>query len=172
MTPDPPDTDLVADETETLKLVGFRIEDWRLAVRLDQVQTSIMPPPVTRVFHVPDYIKGIINLRGTIVGVLDLGRLLGLARSGGGHLRYLVVKSGGVQAAIPVHEVFRLPDVPLSLVAPLPSSVSPNQKQYLEGIINTSNLPGWSAAGEETVTLIDVTTLFDSPAIRALRGGA
>ena len=159
-------------DEETLKLVGFRIEDWRFAVRLAQVQTAIMPCTITRVFHVPEHIRGIVSLRGTIVGVLDLGRLLGLSRLTGGYTRLLVVAGGNVQAAIPVHDVFRIPDIPVEKVEPLPTNLQPSQKQYLEGVINISDLPGRTGRqGEDTITLIDVDMVFESPIMRELRGG-
>lgn len=164
--------DQLAD-VESLKLVGFRIEDWRFAVRLEQVKTAIMPSTITRVFHVPDYIRGIISIRGTIVGVLDLGQLLGLSRATGGYSRLLVVSGGGVQAAIPVHDVFRVPDIAPDAVVPLPTNLQPSQKQYLEGIVNTAGLAGYSGReGEDTITLIDVAMIVDSQALRELRGGS
>lgn len=160
-------------EVESLKLVGFRIEDWRFAVRLEQVKTAIMPSTITRVFHVPEYIRGIISLRGTIVGVLDLGRLLGLSRGTGGYSRLLVVSGGGVQAAIPVHDVFRIPDIAPDAVDALPSNLQPSLKQYLEGIVNTSGMENQSRGdGEDTITLIDVAMIVDSQALRDLRGGS
>ena len=122
-----------SDEQDVLKLVGFRIDDWRFAVRLAQVQTSLMPCRITRVFHTPPFVSGIISLRGTIVCVLDLGRLLGLGGSTATHRRFLVVRESGIQAAIPVHDVFRIPDIPAELVEPLPPSVEPSQRSILEG---------------------------------------
>lgn len=157
-------------DEDTLKLVGFRIEDWRFAVRLEQVKTSIMPSEVTRVFHLPEYIKGIISLRGTMVGVLDLGALLGVTHTSTGFQRFLVVSGGTVQAAIPVHDVFRTPDVALSQVEAVPPSVPTGQRHYLEGIVNTSGGAEVSLRGEDTITLIDVAMVFESPALRELRG--
>jgi len=165
-----PDHSTHAPAEDVLNLVGFRIEDWRFAVRLAQVRTSIMPCPVTRVFHVPDYVQGIISLRGTIVGVLDLGRLLGLTGTAGGFRRLIIVSARNVQAAIPVHDVFRVPDVSVDRVGPLPSSVGPTQRQYLEGIINTSGMETRGSGDEDTITLVDAAMLFESPALRALRG--
>ena len=158
-------------EQDLLKFVGFRIEDWRFGVRLEQVRTAILPCRVTRVFHLPEFVKGIISLHGTIVGVLDLGKLLGLSTTQGAYRRFLVVSSHGIQAAIPVHEVFRIPNVPLEAIDALPTTVTPAQKQYLEGVINCANVPGSDPKkGEDTITLLDSDMLFDSPVIRALRG--
>lgn len=158
------------DEEAVLKLVGFRIDDWRFAVRLSQVQTSLMPCDVTRVFHTPAFVRGIVSLRGTIVCVLDLGSLLGLAGSSVSPRRFLVVSESGIQAAIPVHDVFRIPEIPEQRVDPLPPGIDATQRAILEGIINTSSVAGMEDGSEqETLTLMDVTSLFESPQVQALR---
>lgn len=159
-----------AEDASVLRLVGFRIADWRFCVRLSQVQTSLMPCEITRVFHTPEYVRGIISLRGIIVCVLDLGRLLGLGGQADAFQRFLVVSDAGIQAAIPVSEVFRIPEIPADLVEPLPASVSASQRGVLEGVINTSGLEGLDGqGGEDTLTLIDAGTLFESPEIASLR---
>ncbi len=159
-----------AADGSVLRLVGFRIADWRFCVRLAQVQTSLMPCEITRVFHTPEFVRGIISLRGIIVCVLDLGRLLGLGGQADAHHRFLVVSEGGVQAAIPVRDVFRVPEIPGGLVDPLPASVAPAHRTILEGVINTAGLEGADGGtGEDTLTLIDAGTLFDAPEVAALR---
>ncbi len=158
---------------EFLHLVGFRIEHWRFAVRLSQVKTSMLPCPITRVFHTPSFVQGIISLHGAIVCVLDLGRLLGLKTTGAKHRRFIVLSDGGVEAAIPVHDVFRIPEVMASEVGPVPVHVPPDNRMLLEGILNMSarnREP--SEAAEDTITLVNARTLFDAPALRALRGGS
>jgi purine-binding chemotaxis protein CheW len=159
-----------AEGATALRLVGFRIADWRFCIRLAQVQTSLMPCEITRVFHTPEFIRGIISLRGIIVCVLDLGRLLGLAGRSDSQQRFLVVSDSGVQAAIPVGEVFRIPEIPADLIEPLPASVDPAKRAILEGVINTAGLEGVDGrTGQDTLTLIDAGTLFEAPEVAALR---
>ena len=158
-----------ADGT-VLRLVGFRIADWRFCVRLSQVQTSLMPCEITRIFHTPEFIRGIISLRGIIVCVLDLGRLLGLDVRADSHHRFLVVSESGIQAAIPVGDVFRIPEIPDGLIEPLPASVAPAHRAILEGVINTAGLEGMDGrTGQDTLTLIDAGSLFEAPEVAALR---
>ena len=161
------------DDATALSLVGFRIDHWRFAVRLAQVKTSMLPCPITRVFRTPPYVKGVISLHGAIVGVLDLGRLLGLRSSGAKFNRFIVINDGSLEAAIPVHDVFRLPEVSLDRVEPVPVHVTPDNRALLEGIINISGLNATAEGpGEDTITLINTPQLFDAPPIRALRGQA
>ena len=160
----------MSTEANVLRLVGFRIADWRFCIRLSQVQTSLMPCPVTRVFHTPEFVRGIISLRGIIVCVLDLGRLLGLGGQADSHHRFLVVSDSGIQAALPVDDVFRIPEIPADLVEPLPASVAPAHRAILEGVINTASLEDvHDGSGEDTLTLIDAGALFEAPDVAALR---
>ncbi|MCU0693138.1 MAG: chemotaxis protein CheW [Polyangiaceae bacterium] len=156
---------------DVLQLVGFRVDHWRFAVRLAQVRTSVMPCAVTRVFHTPAFVLGIISLHGTVVAVLDLGRLLGFQASRAKHARFLVISDAGMDAAIPVHEVFRLPAIPRELLETVPPHVAPENRSLLEGILNTSSLPEVaSVSAQDTITLIDAGTLFNAPVLRSLRG--
>ncbi len=157
----------------TLSLVGFRIGHWRFAVRLAQVKTSVMPSRVTPVWLMPGWVRGIISLHGSIVCVLDLGRLLGLPDDTARPARFMVLKDGALEAAIPVHEVFRVPEIPVDRVEPLPTTLGPAQRELLEGTINTASID-MTARGEaeDILTLIDTTTLFGSPIVRALGASA
>jgi purine-binding chemotaxis protein CheW len=129
-----------------------------------------MPTEVTRVFHTPEFVRGIVSLRGTIVCVLDLGRLLGLESPPGTHRRFLVVRESGVQAAIPVHDVFRVPEIPPGRVETLPPSIETSQRAILEGVLNTTGMEGVAESGVDTLTLLDVRSLFEAPQVAALRG--
>ncbi|MFW5740036.1 MAG: chemotaxis protein CheW [Myxococcota bacterium] len=163
--------DLDFGGADVLRLVGFRIEHWRFAVRLAQVKTSMLPCPITQVFHTPSFVQGIISLHGAIVCVLDFGSLLGLRSTGAKYRRFLVVSNEGVEAALPVHDVFRIPEVAASQLVSVPPHVPLDNRALLEGVINTSSLgPAFESTTEDTITLVDVASMFDAPPIRALRG--
>lgn len=158
------------DSSEPLELMGFRIEHWRFAVRLSQVKTSMMPCPVTRVFLTPPFVSGIISLHGSIVCVLDLGKLLALSSSGAKFRRFVVLSDNGVEAAIPAHDVFRIPDVNPSEIEPVPANLPPDHRMLLEGVINQAAREDVHPEVGNTITLLNAKTLFDSPPLRALRG--
>ncbi|MBI2390236.1 MAG: chemotaxis protein CheW [Deltaproteobacteria bacterium] len=48
----------------------------RVAFAIDDVQEVLAPRPVTRLFHAPPALLGVIGLRGEILPVVDLGALL------------------------------------------------------------------------------------------------
>lgn len=62
---------------EVTQYLTFAVSDERLAMSIDAVKEIIETPVVTRVPMTPDYIRGVINLRGSVVPVIDLGARLG-----------------------------------------------------------------------------------------------
>lgn len=55
-----------------LHLVGFRVGRETFAVPIHLVHEIVRVPEITAVPESPDYIEGVINLRGKIVSVVDL----------------------------------------------------------------------------------------------------
>ncbi len=74
----------------------------RVGFEIDVVQEVLAPRAVTRLFHVPAALLGVVNLRGDILPVLDLGALLvdgppsnahERRRSGESDARFLVLRA-------------------------------------------------------------------------------
>jgi purine-binding chemotaxis protein CheW len=60
-----------------LQLVGFRVGREAFAVPIHLVHEIVRVPEITAVPEAPDYIEGVINLRGKIVSVVDLRKRFG-----------------------------------------------------------------------------------------------
>lgn len=60
------------------QLVVFKLGNEEYGVSILQVQEIKRMTEITRVPHTPDYIKGVINLRGSVLPVLDLKKRLNL----------------------------------------------------------------------------------------------
>ena len=66
----------VVNETQ---VVAFKLRDEEYGVSILNVQEIKDLTDITRVPYAPDYIKGVINLRGSVLPVIDLKRRIGLA---------------------------------------------------------------------------------------------
>ena len=64
-----------------MKLLCFHVAGQDFGVPIGAVQSTIGERPLTRLFLVPPFVAGLINLRGEVVAVLDLAALLALAPS-------------------------------------------------------------------------------------------
>jgi purine-binding chemotaxis protein CheW len=63
--------------TKDLHLVGFRVGRETFGVPIHLVHEIVRVPEITAVPEAPDYIEGVINLRGKIVSVIDLRKRFG-----------------------------------------------------------------------------------------------
>ncbi|MFT3913313.1 MAG: chemotaxis protein CheW [Anaeromyxobacteraceae bacterium] len=62
-----------------MRHVVFRVGAERYALPLEAVREVVLPqPPFARVPRCPDAVRGAMNLRGRVVAVVDLARLVGL----------------------------------------------------------------------------------------------
>jgi len=60
-----------------IQVVGFRIGDETFGLRIASVREIVRVPEITAVPQAPDYIEGVINLRGKIIPVMDLRKRFG-----------------------------------------------------------------------------------------------
>ncbi len=60
-----------------LQIVGFRIGRETFGLPIGMVHEIVRPPEITNVPHAPEYVEGVMNLRGKIVPVIDLRRRFG-----------------------------------------------------------------------------------------------
>jgi len=85
--------------------------------------------------HVPDYVRGVINLRGTVLPVIDLKARLGLGvtEATAKHV-IIVVKAGGRTIGILVDAVSDILTVSSGEIQSVPDVMRENQNEYVEGI--------------------------------------
>jgi purine-binding chemotaxis protein CheW len=88
-------------------LVVFRLEGEEYCVDIDSVQEIIRVPEVlVRVPGALDFVEGLVNLRGTVLPVVDLRTRLGLGRAGRDeHQRIIVLIIDGVRTGFVVDSV-------------------------------------------------------------------
>lgn len=64
--------------TGLLELLSFKVSDHEYSVDIMSVREIRGWTQTTTLPHSPDYVRGVINLRGTVLPVIDLGSRLGL----------------------------------------------------------------------------------------------
>jgi len=69
---------LAADQNRSFLISTFYLGDTLLGIDTLRVQEIIRVIDVTKVYQAPDYIIGVLNLRGRIVTIVDLARKLSL----------------------------------------------------------------------------------------------
>jgi purine-binding chemotaxis protein CheW len=99
---------VVQQDTAAMRLVVFRLGDERYAVPLSCVRELARVPPITPVPRLPPFVAGVANLRGNILGLIDLRTVVGASPAGPGEdgkRRMLVLHVEGVTAGLLVDAV-------------------------------------------------------------------
>lgn len=115
-------------------LVSFRIGGEEYGVEIGRVQEIVRVGQVTAVPNAPAYIKGVINLRGRIIPVLDLRKRLDLeAAAPTKNSRIIVVEMGQKVLGLLVDSVAQVVKIPASSVDAPPEDVEAS-RAYVKGI--------------------------------------
>ena len=94
----------------------------------------------TVVYHAPDYVFGIINLRGKIVTVLDLETKLGLlTHPVGEESRIIIVDWNHEQVGLLVEVVAEVISLSEDQIDPIPLNISEGLSSYLTGVCSNEN---------------------------------
>jgi purine-binding chemotaxis protein CheW len=114
-----------------------------------------VPPRITRVPNAPHYVKGVINLRGTVIPVLDC-----ISKMGGSYTevtnesRIVVAEFEGIQFGVLVDAVREVRTVPDSLVETASTAGSSTiGANYILGVAKMDD--------GRLIVLLDLATLFD-----------
>ena len=70
-----------AEMTETQQYLAFMLDDGLFAIRVDKIREILDFSTVTRVPQMPPYVRGIINLRGSVVPVIDMRVKFGMPQA-------------------------------------------------------------------------------------------
>ena len=114
----------------------------------------------TCIANAPAFLKGVVNLRGVIVPIVDLRLMLGCDSAEYNHFTVMIVLNlrGRVVGAV-VDSVSDVIELGGDAIRPAPAT---------SGAIDTPYITGIGQVGERTLTLINIETLMSSLDIKKL----
>lgn len=115
----------------------FNLGEACLGIDIKKVQEINKTFELAKLYHVPGHIKGLVNLRGNIVTVIDLSQRLGLAKQKKSTDTGLImiVQSKGEQVGLLVDRVNDVIQTDSDRLDPVPPSLSGLQGGYLKGVL-------------------------------------
>ena len=120
---------------QTRQLVVFSIADEVYAVDIHQVKEIIRVPEITRVPRTPEFVEGVVNLRGSVIPVIDLRKRLGFeAGQAGRDQRIVVMEMGEQTVGMIVDSVSEVLQVDVEDIEPPSPYVLSVDSQYIVGI--------------------------------------
>lgn len=145
------------------QLVSFHLGAEEYAVEIGCVQEVIRLPEITRVPRAPDFIEGVVNLRGRILPVVDLRKRLGMAAEAAGrHARIVVARLPGTTVGLIVDRVSEVLHLDASQVAPAPDLVVTG--------LESAFIAGVGKHGDRLLILLDLERIFRREEEAALAG--
>jgi len=138
------------------QLVLFSLGNEEYAISISQVKEIIQYKDATKLPNTPEYMEGIISLRGKIIPVIDLARRLNLAATKLNDKRALIIETAGQDIGIVVDEVTEVIRLQDSAIEPSPAATG---NGYIRGI---------GKEGNRLLILLDVDKLFGEEELQEL----
>ena len=120
---------------ELLQLVSFKIGEEEFGVDILKVQEINRMLEVTRVPNAPEFVDGVINLRGKVIPVIALRRRFGMERKESDkNTRIVVVELNGKVVGFVVDAVSEVLRIPRSLTEAPPAIVAGIDAEYITAV--------------------------------------
>lgn len=118
------------------QIVSFRLAQEEYGIEITKVQEIILMGEITRVPQTPHFIKGLINLRNTVIPIVDLRLRFGLEEQvSTDETRIMVMNVVGKTIGIIVDAVSEVLRITNEQIAPPPSTVAGLGRDYLTGLV-------------------------------------
>jgi purine-binding chemotaxis protein CheW len=120
---------------EELKVIVFALGEEQYGIEVDKVRTIERMQPITRVPKAPGFIKGVINLRGVVIPVLDLRGRFGLEETvATDNSRIIIVAANELEVGFIVDSANDVIDIDSDTIDSPPEVVGGIKAKYLHGI--------------------------------------
>lgn len=145
------------EHSELMQLIIFKLAGEEYGLSIDQIKEVVLTPRVAKMPQTPPYIKGVANIRGNIIAIMDLEQKFGLGEGLDidGHNYTLVVEN----------EVFKIGVLVKNVPNTLTIEVDDIDKastfvQYTS--LDASCLLGVVNVGNRMIVLIDMVKLIET----------
>ena len=152
--------------TQTAHYITFRLGDELFAIDVVQVREVLDLTSITRVPTAPSYVRGVVNVRGTAIPVVDLRLKFGLpAAADTVHTRIVVleVELDGEKTVVggladSVHDVIELE----------PQHIDEPPRLAMRW--RTELIKGMGKQGDEFIIILDINRVFASDEVALIAG--
>ena len=135
------------------KYVIFKLSDEYYGLSIDNVISIEKPSQSTRIPNAPDYIKGVINLRGEVIPVIDLRKKLKMKfKEVDRNSRIIIVSSDEIFAGLIVDTSSEVLEINKENIDKPPTNENDEYIDYINGIGKTK---------DRLVILLDLTKILE-----------
>ena len=144
---------------ETGSYISFVLGDEYFAINVGQVLNILQLVQITKVPTAPDYMKGVINLRGTVLPIIDIRMKFGMApieykRDTVILVLNVAIDGEVVNAGILVDAVKEVFEISAEEILPPPGIGSKYKSKFIDGIYKMND--------DKFVMLLDIDKVFST----------
>ncbi|GFK95813.1 Chemotaxis protein CheW [Fundidesulfovibrio magnetotacticus] len=157
------DIDSQKKDGSLLQLVTFTISNEEFGIDILKVQEIIRTMEITKVPRAPDFVEGVINLRGKVIPIIDLRKRFSMeSRKHDKQTRIVVVDLNAMIVGFVVDGVSEVLRIQSNTVEPPPAVVSGVDSEYISGV---------GKLDDRLLILIDLDKLLTFEEQQSLAGG-
>lgn len=125
---------------QDLQAVVFMLNRAYYGVPILQVQEIVKMTEITELPNTPDFVQGIVNLRGKIIPIIDMRKRFGLPEETmDENWKILILKEEDVLFGVMVDQISEVEKVPATLIEKPPKIVAGVNGKFINGIAKTEN---------------------------------
>lgn len=148
-----PTTAASVTSDEESKFLTFKLSDEEYGVEILKVREINGIMNITAVPQMPPYMKGVMNLRGKVIPVIDLRLKFGLDEIEHNDQTCIIVVDIGKEVGILIDTVSEVLDIPDKDIEPAPS---------MGGSVDTSFILGMGKVGDSVKILLDIQKVLST----------
>ena len=153
----------VVNVDNTIQVIVFNLGEERYGVEISQIKEIILPTKITQIPNVPDFVEGILNLRGQIATIINLRKRLGKeSKKSDENTRIIVIEYGNSIVGMMVDSVSEVKYLSSKNIEEIPRFLAlKDESKFLKGI---------GKLEDGLLTLMDLKVLLSEDEFESVKG--
>lgn len=160
-------TTVTSEEVEgsTRSFLSFKLDNERFAVDVDKVIEILEVPKITKIPKAPDYMQGVINLRGNVLPVIDIHIKFGMKPTEMTVdtciiVMNIVIDGEGLMVGSLVDAVEEVLEIGSEQISPSPSIGNKYRSEFIEGMTKVN---------DNFIMILNIDKVFSADEISQLK---
>ncbi|MEO5358727.1 MAG: chemotaxis protein CheW [Nitrospirae bacterium YQR-1] len=148
----------MTEEDEVMQFLTFKLDDEVFALHIEKIREVLEFTTVTKMPRTPEFMRGVINLRGSVVPVIDLKQKFGMSFTDKAVDTCVVITEVDMEGekivlGAMVDSVKEVMELERNAIEPPPKIGTQLSNEFIEGM---------GKQGEEFIILLDIDRIFSA----------
>ncbi|MFT4414375.1 chemotaxis protein CheW [Fredinandcohnia humi] len=142
------------------KIIVFKLKEQEYGLSISDILSIERVMQITQIPQVPHFVKGVVNLRGDIIPIIDLKERLSIGETTHtGDTRILIVEKNNAKMGLLVDSATDVMDLDSSIIEPGPDMINDVNDIYIKGVAKLD---------EKLILLLDIHNVLAEEEIHAV----